>query len=105
VVDRKRLTAQSTLIASLLNLGRRDEAQMIAKQLPLWLVSFRNKSNGPHKLVGTLSSSAGKLGRAQPSGYLDGNVTSYDANTNDIRPGGPGHVYGEGGPPTVSLEK
>jgi hypothetical protein len=55
-------------------------------------------------LIGTLSYSAGKFGQVRPSGYLEGDVTSYDANTNTVRPGGPGHVYGDGGPPAVLLE-
>jgi hypothetical protein len=60
-----------------------------------------------NKLVGTLSyGGTGKLGEVQlqPSAYLDGNVTSYD-NNNNVRPGGPGHVYGEGyGPPPAFEE-
>lgn len=61
--------------------------------------------NGKNVLVGTLAySSTGKFGRFEPSAYLDGNVTAYDA-TGNVLPGmGPGHVYGEGyGPPPVAI--
>jgi hypothetical protein len=56
-------------------------------------------------LQGTLTySSVGKFGQVQPSAYLDGNVTAYDANGNVIENMGPGHVYGEGyRPPPVAV--
>jgi len=59
-----------------------------------------------NKLVGTLSySSSGKLCQEQPSAYLVGTVTSYDFGTTNVRPGGPGNVSGEGGPPPVVIGK
>ena len=55
-------------------------------------------------LQGTLTySSVGKFGQVQPSAYLDGNVTAYDA-WHVIENMGPGHVYGEGyEPPPVAV--
>ena len=66
--------------------------------------SWPNGDGGKNNLVGTLSSysTTGKLGQvqAQPSAYLNGSVTVYDANGNVSSSMGPGNVSGEGyGPP------